>query len=56
MSAEDLTNLKISDDATTPEQAAPSGGNEMNIRGEASAEPSTSAGQEPQGMHRDLNQ
>jgi hypothetical protein len=48
MSAEDLTNLKISDDASTP---ATGGENGMNIMGEGSAGPSTSGGQEPQGMY-----
>lgn len=52
MSAEDLTNLKISEDASTPGQDAAVADNAMNIRGEGSAGPT---GQETQGMYQDLH-
>lgn len=51
MSAEDLTNLKISEDASTPGQGAAVADNAVNIRGEGSARP---AGQGTQGMYQDL--
>ncbi|KAI5452949.1 RNA helicase required for poly(A+) mRNA export [Naganishia albida] len=49
MSAEDLTNLKISEDASTPGQDAAVADNAMNIRGEGSAGPTGQETQEGMG-------
>jgi hypothetical protein len=50
MSAEDLTNLKISDDdVPTTTGDAPNGGNSMSIKGEAAPASGTTTEEQPQG-------
>lgn len=58
MSAEDLTNLKISDDSVaSPVGAASNAGNDMSIKGEGVSATDSSAQEQPQGktLHELVN-